>query len=713
MHGWANRLYGRSIVRDGRGALAAVALVVGCFAEPAMGFAGERGGAAARYRNAELMGMDAWTDVFAATRSGVARDVATERRVEALLDRLSVEEKVGQIIQADIGSVTPAEARRYRLGSILAGGNSAPDGNLRSGPKAWLGLADAFYDAMRDVPPGRPYIPLIFGIDAVHGHNNVMGATIFPHNVGLGAMRNPGLIRRIGEVTAREVAATGIDWTFAPTVAVARDSRWGRAYESYAEDPRLVASYARQMVLGLQGVPGTDGFLGAGKVVATVKHFVGDGGTRGGLDQGDTQLSPGELSTIHAAGYPPAIEAGARSVMASFNSWSGEKLHGHKGLLTDVLRGRYGFTGFVVGDWNGHGQVPGCTNTDCPQALNAGLDMYMAPDSWKGLYERTLANVKSGAIAMDRLDEAVRRIVRVKMEAGLFEAASPSKRPLGGRFDLIGHPDHRAISRQAVRESLVLLKKNNGLLPIAASATILVAGDGADNMSKQTGGWTLSWQGDGNGREHFPNGSTIFEGIEAAVEGKGRAYLSAEGAYTQRPDVAIVVFGEDPYAEFKGDLKTLAYSPDESRDLDLLKRLKADGIPVVAVFLSGRPLWVNREINASDAFVAAWLPGSEGGGIADVLIGDADGKARHDFMSALPFSWPRKPLGGPLNVGDKDYDPLFPFGFGLSYMDNGDLAPLGGPLNVGDKDYDPLFPFGFGLSYMDNGDLAPLSENAN
>lgn len=607
----------------------------------------------------------------------LAADPALEKRITDLMAGMTVEDKVGQLVQGDIASVTPDDVRRYRLGSILAGGNSDPDGRYDASPAEWLALADAFYDASMDTSKGGKAIPLLFGIDAVHGQSNIIGATLFPHNIGLGATRNPGLLRQIGGITALETRVTGMEWTFAPTVAVPQDDRWGRTYEGYSESPDVVASYAAAMVEGLQGRVGTPEFLDGRHVIASVKHFLGDGGTTDGKDQGDTRISESDLVRIHAAGYPPAIAAGAQTAMASFNSVNGEKMHGHRHYLTDVLKGRMNFGGFVVGDWNGHGQVKGCTTTDCPATINAGLDMAMASDSWKGFYETTLAAVKDGRITPQRLDDAVRRILRVKFRLGLFEAGRPSTRAVGGQFALIGAPAHRAVARQAVRESLVLLKNQNGLLPLSPKQRILVAGDGADDVGKQAGGWTLNWQGTGTTRKDFPNADTIYEGIarQASAAG-GEAVLSVDGRYAVKPDVAVVVFGEDPYAEFQGDRPTLAYKPGNETDLTLLKRLKADGIPVVAVFLSGRPLWVNREINAADAFVAAWLPGSEGAGIADVLLRGSDGRVQHDFKGKLSFSWPRTATQYANNVGQKDYDPLFAFGFGLTYADNGDLAAL-------------------------------------
>lgn len=607
----------------------------------------------------------------------LADDPALERRVEALLASMTVEEKVGQLIQGDISTITPEDLRKYRLGSILAGGGSDPGGKYDAPPQAWLDLADAFWEASMDTSGGGKAIPVIWGIDAVHGQSNIVGATLFPHNIGLGATRNAELIREIGRITAVETRTTGMEWTFAPTVAVPRDDRWGRTYEGYSEDPAVVAMLAPAMVEGLQGKAGSAEFLDDHHVMTTVKHFLGDGGTTHGKDQGDTQVGEAELRDVHAAGYVPAIAAGAQSAMASFNSIHGEKMHGHKALLTDVLKQRMNFGGFIVGDWNGHGQVKGCTNTDCAQTFNAGLDMAMAPDSWKGLYESTLAHAKSGKIPMERLDDAVRRILRAKFRMGLFEKPKPSQRALGGKFDLLGSVEHRAVARRAVRESLVLLKNQGGLLPLSPRQHVLLAGDGADNLTKQTGGWTLSWQGDGTKRADFPNADSIWEGFrQQVVAAGGTVELAVDGVYRQKPGVAVVVFGEDPYAEFQGDLPDLMFKAGKSGDLELIGKLKADGIPVVAVFLSGRPLWLNREINAADAFVAAWLPGSEGAGIADVLLRGADGEPQHDFTGKLGYSWPKRADQYANNAGQPGYDPLFPLGHGLAYADNGDLAPL-------------------------------------
>ena len=618
-------------------------------------------------------------DQWPAVPRALPADPALESRITALLAGMTLEQKTGQVIQADIASITPEDLRHFALGSILNGGNSSPNGDEFAQPGEWLALADRFYDAAMDPAHGPHPIPTIWGTDAVHGHNNIVGATIFPHNIGLGAARDPDLLRRIGTITALEVRATGLDWSFGPTLAVVQDLRWGRSYESYSEDPRIVRDYASAMLLGLQGQPGTPQFLDAAHVIASPKHFVGDGGT-GGKDQGDNLSSEAQLRDIHAAGYPPALTAGAQTVMASFSSWHGAKMSSDHELLTDVLKNRMNFDGFVVGDWNAHGQVPGCTTVNCPAAINAGLDMYMAPDSWKQLYTNTLAQARSKQIPQARLDDAVRRILRVKLRAHVFDEGRPSSRPYAGHFELLGAPEHRAVARRAVRESLVLLKNAHHLLPLSPTAHVLVAGDGADNISKQCGGWTITWQGTGVANKDFPHGQSIYAGIHDAVTAAGgTTELSASGEFKTRPDVAIVVFGENPYAEFQGDISTAEFSPGEKPDLALLRKLHASGVPVVAVFLSGRPLWMNAEINASDAFVAAWLPGSEGGGIADVLFKEKNGSVHYDFHGKLSFSWPRTPfqtvaiVGKPSASGESA---LFPLGYGLRYGDDGDLKPL-------------------------------------
>jgi beta-glucosidase len=568
-------------------------------------------------------------------------DPATESAVSELMRRMSLEEKVGQIIQADISHVTPEDLRRYPLGAVLAGGDSSPAAGTDRTPAAWLALARALRAVSIEPRSGHTVIPLLFGIDAVHGNAGVAGATIFPHNIGLGAAHDAALIGRIGAATAQEMAAVGMDWTFAPALAVPQDLRWGRSYEGYSQDPALVRRYAAQMVHGLQGDAASGAAVQSGHVAATAKHFVGDGGTRQGIDEGDSELSERELIRVHAQGYVSAIEAGVMTVMASFSSWQGVKMHGNESLLSGVLKQRMGFEGFVVSDWNGYAQLPGCSRDSCAAALQAGIDMFMAPDGWKALFDNTVAQLRSGEIPQARLDDAVRRILRVKLKLGLFDAA----RPWEGRLDLIGSDEHRALARTAVRESLVLLKNTGRVLPIRAGARVLVAGDAADDIDRQCGGWTLGWQGGGRSNADFPQGESIYAGLRAALErGGGSAQLSADGSYSERPEVAIVVFGERPYAEKNGDLAALDFQAGDGRDLALLRRLRAERIPVVAVFVSGRPLRMSAEIDASDAFVAAWLPGSEGGGIADVLIGDANGAARQDFSGTLSFAWPQPQL---------------------------------------------------------------------
>ena len=617
-------------------------------------------------------------------------DPEIEAQIDDILPKLTLEQKVGQVIQGDTGSLTPEDVKKYRLGSVLSGGNSAPGPLPYAETKAWLEMADKYYNASIDDEDVEIAIPIIWGIDAVHGHANLKGSIIFPHNIGLGAMNNPDLIEKIASITAHELTVSGHDWTFAPTLAVPQDLRWGRSYEGFSENPDLVKSYGDRIVIGLQGEFGSENFMGDGRVISSAKHFLADGATENGVDQGDALINEKELSKVHAAGYYSSIPAGVQTVMASFSSWQGRKLHGDKELLTDVLKGKMGFNGFVVGDWNGHGQVPGCINTDCPQSLNAGLDMYMAPDSWKGLYESTLQHVKDGTIAIERLDDAVRRILRVKLLSGIFQKGAPSTRANAGNENLLALPEHRDVARQAVRESLVLLKNNNQLLPIDPSKTILVVGDGASSISKASGGWTLSWQGTGHSNDKFPNGESILQGIEKIVDGAGgKLIFSKDGDTSIKADVVIAVYGEDPYAEFQGDRENLAFIPN-GFDTKKLSTYKENGIPIVSVFLSGRPMWANTEINNSDSFVAAWLPGSEGGGISDMLFKT---DPSFDFTGRLSFTWPASAV-----VSKNNNQALFEIGYGLSYtstdqidflsensgLENSEIASTGEYFNKGD-----------------------------
>ena len=603
-------------------------------------------------------------------QSPIKRDPLIEARIDEFMAQMSVEQKVGQMIQAEIRWVKPDDVRDYHLGSVLNGGGGYPGEYKHSSAMDWVALADEFYEASMDTGDGRLPIPVLWGTDSVHGASNVYGATLFPHNIGIGATRNPALVRRIGEVTAMETAVIGIPWTFAPTLAVVRDDRWGRSYEGYSEDPEIVRTYAAALVAGLQGDLGVDGHLDDSHVLATAKHFLGDGGTDNGLDQGNNLAEETELFTVHGQGYVAALEAGVRTVMASYSSSRGLKMHGNRYLLTEILKDRMGFDGFIVGDWEGHSQIPGCNKTACAAAINAGIDLLMAPMHWKPLLKNTIRDVKRGDITMARVDDAVRRILRVKFEAGLFAAGLPSSRPFAGKTELLGSPEHRAVARQAVRESMVLLKNNSGLLPLDRGLKVLVTGPNANDIGRQSGGWSLTWQGTDNNNDDFPGATTIFEGISELVSSAGgTATMSEDGRYSARPDVAIVVWGEPPYAECYGDRKHLNFDPQDPQSLTLLDGLKAEGIPVVSVFISGRPLWVNPHLNASDAFVAAWLPGTEGHGVAEVLFKTSAGEVNHDFKGTLSFSWPKSADQSELNVGDADYDPLFPYGYGLSYAE--------------------------------------------
>ena len=586
-------------------------------------------------------------------------DAKTEDEISALIAKMTVAQKVGQLIQADISAIKPQDLLEYPLGSILAGGNSGPYGDERASAAKWSQLVTEFREVSGKSGAG---IPILFGVDAVHGHSNLPEATIFPHNIGLGAANDADLIERIGAATAAEISGSGIEWTFAPTLAAPQDPRWGRTYEGYSSDPAIIARYARAMTMGLQGPLIAGKPLKATHVAATAKHFLADGGTADGRDQGDAQISEAELIATHAQGYPASINAGALTVMASFSSWNGTKHHGNASLLNGVLKGRMGFAGLVVGDWNGHGQVAGCSATDCPTAINAGLDLFMAPDSWKGLFDSTLAAARDGRIPAARLDDAVRRILRVKHKLGLMGDA-PTVR---GDTSLVGKSEHLELAREAVSKSLVLLKNDNNILPIRPKAQVLVAGSGADNMAMQAGGWTISWQGTDTTAADFANGQTIGRAISDAVKANGgAAEVAPSGVFDKKPDVALVVLGEKPYAEFEGDIPNLAFQPTPD-DAEMITRFKSQGIPVVAVFLSGRPMFTGKLINQADAFVAAWLPGTQGRGVADVLVAGANGKAPRDFTGRLSFAWPAD-AKSPVTA------PLFPLGYGLDYSQTGTL----------------------------------------
>jgi beta-glucosidase len=584
---------------------------------------------------------------------------ALEARIDSLMKKMTLEEKVAQMIQAEIKSATPEDVAKYGLGSILNGGGSFPNQNINSEVTDWLKLTDRYHKASLT---HRLKIPVIWGTDAVHGHNNVKGATLFPHNINFGAANNPELTREIAKATAAEVRDTGIVWTFAPTIAVNDDVRWGRAYESYSSDQKIVASLGRAFVEGLQGSTPNQKPFGSRSVIATAKHFIGDGGTLNGVDQGETQGDETRLRDQHGLGYYAALDAQAQTVMISFSSWKGVKMHAQKGLITDILKGRLGFDGLVVSDWNGIAQIPGCSNSSCPEAVNAGIDLLMVPDDWKALLTNTVAQVKSGEISQARIDDAVRRILRVKIRSGLMDMASTTEKV--GKS--VGSPAHRALARDMVRQSMVLLK-NRGILPLKPQSTVYVTGSGARSIARQSGGWTLTWQGTETTNDNFPGATTIFDGIKTAVEAAGGKAVYVEDASSiKAKDVVIAIYGEDPYAEGKGDLPLLHYSAKYPNDLKLLKAFKAKNAKIVSVFLSGRPMWVNPELNASDAFVAAFLPGSEGAGVADLLFMAPDGKIAHDFKGKLSFDWPI--FADFVDLNDEGTI-LFKRGSGMSYKD--------------------------------------------
>lgn len=585
-------------------------------------------------------------------------------RASALLARMTLDQKLGQMIQAERASTTPDDVRAHHLGSVLSGGGSVPGANH---PADWVAMHDAYWMASMSEADGRLPIPLLYAIDAIHGNTNVLGATVFPHNIGLGAANDPDLVERLARVCAEEVLATGLDWTFAPTLAVVRDIRWGRTYESFSEDPALVASYAGRYVRGLQGALDENG------IIACAKHFVGDGGTTRGIDQGDTAIDEAELTRTHIAPYLPALQAGVLTVMASFNSWNKEKCHGSRYLLTDVLKGRLGFQGFVVSDWDGVDQLADDLAEALATSVNAGVDMIMVSLDWRRMLGTLRTVVADGRVPMARIDDAVRRILAVKYASGLFERPRPAARPWSNS-PTFGGAAHRAVAQEAVRKSLVLLKREPGVLPVSPGARVLVAGKNADDRGHQCGGFTVEWQGT-RGNDRILGGTSIWEGIRERSPG---ATLSVDGSAADAAahDVAIVVIGETPYAEGMGDIRSggavkrgsgtqfmtnlapygesLVLAERHPEDLATIQRISALGIPVIVVLISGRPLVVNAELAESRAFVAAWLPGSEGAGVADVLFGDAH------FTGALPFSWPKEPVGAYGAAA-----PLFPRGFGL------------------------------------------------
>lgn len=595
-----------------------------------------------------------------ALRSPTAPDAAMERRIAAIVAGMTLEQKVGQMTQPDVRYITPDEVRQYYIGSVLNGGGAWPSMNKHATAGDWSALADRFARAALATDMPTP-VPLLWGTDAVHGHNNVSGATIFPHNIGLGAANDPALIERIGRATARQVRATGITWAFAPTLAIGQNRRWGRTYESWSSDPALVARYATAMVRGLQG-----GISGEDDVLATAKHYLGDGGTFDGVDQGENRDTRAQLIQQEAAGYYAALNAGVQTVMVSYSSWNEVsagrdhgKMHGNRELITDVLKDRLGFDGLVVSDWNGIDQVPGCAKDRCAQAVNAGIDIIMVPEDWRAFIANTVADVREGRIAQSRIDDAVTRILRVKMRSGLFDHPA-SASPLSGRAAAL---DASALAREAVRKSVVLLKNDNRALPLSRGRKVLVVGASADSLSNQTGGWSLTWQGTENTNADFATGSTLLAALRQQLGADNVSY-SADGSGVNVADfdTVVAVLGETPYAEYTGDVrfpKPVQHSALHPADLAVLQAVSGKGVPVVSVLYSGRPAYANDLINLSDAFVAAFLPGTEGAGLADVLTG-----GRHDFSGRLSFAWP----GSACSTGEGPADIVqFARGYGLSY----------------------------------------------
>jgi len=587
--------------------------------------------------------------------------------IDTLVSQMTLEQKVGQIIMPEINSVTPEQAKKYHFGTILNGGGGFPNQNKNSTVEDWKNLSKNYYDVSTEVNGTK--IPILWGTDAVHGHNNVIGATIFPHNIALGATQNPELLKRIGSAVAKEVSSTGIIWTFAPTIAVPQNDLWGRTYEGYSEDPKLVSSLGKNFILGLQGEDET--FLNNEHILATAKHFLGDGGTDSGIDQGDTKVNEKTLKNIHGLPYYDAIDSCALSIMASFNSWNGLKSHGNKYLLTDILKSQMNFDGFIVGDWNGHGQIEGCEDSNCPEAFNSGVDIFMVPAEWKSLYWNTLNQVRSGEIALERLDDAVKRILRVKKYLGLFD----DRLPHDFKENFIGNESHRDIARQAVRESLVLLKNEDSILPLNPTKKFLIVGDQSKNIVNQMGGWTITWQGktwEGTeiSNDDFPNTSSIFDSLSKHITNSGGyVEFSNDGSYVKKPDIVIMIYGETPYAEGEGDIKSLDFSSTNQKIIKSMEILSNKQIPIISLFITGRPLIVDQELNLSDAFVSIWHPGSAVEGINDVIFSTRNNSINYNFKGKLPYSWPSSISSNPLNIGDKKYNPLFEYGYGLSYQE--------------------------------------------
>jgi len=564
-------------------------------------------------------------------------------RVEELISQMTLEEKAGQMTQAERSALENiSDIKTYFLGSLLSGGGSSPSVNTA---QAWADMYDSYqYYALQT----RLKIPLIYGIDAVHGHSNVIGATIFPHNIGLGCTGNPELVQQAAGITAKEVAATGINWTFSPCIATVRDERWGRTYEGFGESPELSEIMADAAVRGFQGTTLSNNT----SILACAKHFLGDGGTLNGMDQGNTIADETTIRLQHLPGYIAAINAGVKSIMISYNSINGQKMHGSKYWITDVLKNELGFKGFVVSDWQGIDQLSGDYKTNIKLAVNAGIDMVMVPYQYKILIQYLKELVNENQISIERIDDAVRRILTVKFELGLFEKPYTDRSLIAS----VGSASHREVARQCVRESLVLLKNENNFLPLSKNVSrIHIAGKSAVDIGNQCGGWTISWQGSSG---EITSGTTVYHAIKNTISNDTQLIYSFNGSGAQPGDIGVLVIGETPYAEYLGDNNNLSLSPE---DLAAINNFNNAGIPYVIILISGRPMIITEEIENCSAFIAAWLPGTEAPGIADVLFGD------YNFKGKLSHSWPRSMDQIPINIGDPNYDPLFPYGFGLSY----------------------------------------------
>ncbi|MCU0456285.1 MAG: glycoside hydrolase family 3 C-terminal domain-containing protein [Bacteroidales bacterium] len=568
-------------------------------------------------------------------------DASVEARVSDLLKRMTIDEKIGQMTQGERAfRGIDTLVKDLCLGSVLSGGGSVPSPNS---PEGWMKMYRSLQESAMST---RLQIPVIYGIDALHGNNNVLGAVIFPHNIGLGCTRNPELVKKIASLTAMEIRATGLDWTFSPCIAVPQDIRWGRTYEGFGETTELQLMMSGPSVLGYQGdKPGTPY-----RVLACAKHYIGDGATTGGIDQGNAEMSEDKLRSTFLPGYIKAIEAGVGSVMVSYNSWNGLKCHANKFLVTDLLKNELKFDGFVVSDWEGVKQCAPDFREAIKLSVNAGLDMFMEPYRTREFVRLLKELVAEGSVSQERIDDAVRRILRIKFRMGLFENPFPDET----LRDSLGSDYHRRVARQAVRESLVLLKNEKQILPLSGtSGRIVVAGPRADDIGSQCGGWTITWQGEAG---PITTGTSILDAVRN-VRGEENVFFSEDGTSKERADLAIVVVGETPYAEMKGDNPSLNLTGDDLKVIENVRKMK---IPYVVLVISGRPLIMNKVIADAPAVVACWLPGTEALGITDVIFGD------YEFTGKLSYTWPASIDQEPINFGDEDYDPLFPYGFGLT-----------------------------------------------